>query len=98
MQKIILIGFLLLAGCLSKNFYNHISGEQSLIGLRIPVSSESTFDVISHLNGQNISVKDKSNIYHQYEISYSNNFFNVIQINEYIKGIIQVSTNNFLVR
>ena len=90
MQKIILICLLLLAGCLSKNFYNHISGEQSLIGLKLPFSSssESTFDVISHLNGQNISVKDKSNIYHQYEISYSNNFFNVIQINEYIKGII----------
>ena len=42
MQKIILIGLLLLAGCLSKNFYNHISGEQSLIGLKLPVSSEST--------------------------------------------------------
>jgi hypothetical protein len=89
MQKIILIGFLLLAGCYqSRNFYTHTSGEQSLIGLKIPVSSENSFDVVSHLNGQNISVKDKSNIYHQYEISYSNNFFNVIQINELIKGII----------
>lgn len=81
---------LMLYGC-TNVFYKNVDGESDIVGVTIPDEEMVKLQIIQHLNGQTVKVKDRSTISHEWRSSSTNEYFGIIKIRESRYGKISVT-------
>jgi hypothetical protein len=89
MRLILLSLLFLLTGCQSL-FFKATQGNVTNIGVTLPSNNTLDLQIASYLNGDIITVKDKSEITYSWQTSETNSYFGIITTQNNRKGKIKI--------